>query len=1416
MAVAIAASSDGGGKGVTAASTGSLASNTGSNRCIIAFTSQRSKGSSDPGPTGLTWNSENFTKIGETAAYNGSAVSAWYLIPSGSTSAVVTATWADSNHTKSGCHIVAFALTGVNGTTPVNDTDTITGSVADTRQTLNSAADNYTFCETNSFSTATSWTHTSDFAGNYSSCIYRSQSGDSGSSTIYIGCQFSSAVHLSQYTVDIAAASTGYTLSCDSGSYSVTGTAAGLDVTMPAAAGSYSLTGTDASLEYGQALDVESGSYTVTGTAANLEHGRRLDAEAGSFDVTGTDATLSKSQDYDLTCDPGSFALIGTDANLEYGRALDVDAGAFSVAGTDASLEYGRALDVESGAYSVSGTDANPEYHHVLSAESGAFDVSGTDATLVRGRTLSAEAGSVSVSGTVASLLRGLWLTAATVAFVVTGTDADLVHAVDKTLVAESGSYSVAGTDASLLMGRRIAASPPLGHTVAVGPIDALSHGVYGAAFGPTLTGMGQSFHGVNGARVGGVSFRIFKIGSPTGDVYAKLYAHDGVFGTSSVPTGAPLATSTALAASAVGAGPSFDKFSFPQPYELGSGDYVVTCEYADGASGNTVYVTVHNASQHPGNRTNKLSGSWVSHSWDTSFLLHADTPLLYARRLNAESGVVAVSGTAANLEKSTVFDAEAGAYAVTGTDATLTHVESLTLDAESGSFAVAGTAANLEWGRRLDAETTSFSLTGQDASLLYGRATDALAGSYAVSGTDASLLYGKAVDAEAGAYSVSGTDADLTRDAPLGVEAGAYTVTGTAAGLNLGTVLTAASGSVAVTGTDADLTWDLRLPADPGSFSVAGSDTSLERGYALGADPGSFAISGTAAALLYGRAVTADPGAFNVTGTDADLERSSVLSAQSGTFALTGSDATLTHAQSLTLVASPGSFSVTGTDASLEKATVFSAESGAYAVSGTDAGLYRAYPLTAESGAFAVSGQAATLQRGARVGAAPGAHVVTGTDATLAVGRTLSAASGTVVVTGTDASLLYASVATLSAEAGSFGVSGTDASLERGYAFAVDPGAYSCAGQDVGISRQFVASADSGAFSVTGTDADLVYGAITTLAAEAGAFTVAGTVAALEHGRAVDGDAGSFAVAGTAAALLRAVVLPLESGTYTATGTAAALFVSTEQQRAAPGDDPYDATLEDSVVGVGHTSGWWAPTSTRLTSSATSATITEQDVTDSTLVNLYAAPLGRPPYTSNLAAWHPPQGLVADGMDVTGWTDYSGNGRDMVAGGQFFGDYPQLATLNGGNAVSFDGSNLKMWWWSLISGTLTLFLVLRESPSAGYGSRSIAGDASSNHWDGGTGDPGAIYSTGASPHVLAGVTTLNGVVVDPQATPRPRVMSVVRTTTSGVVIFSRIGSVFGATPWIGEYAEIMVYNTALSESTATDIEAWMMDRHGL
>lgn len=72
----------------------------------------------------------------------------------------------------------------------------------------------------------------------------------------------------------------------------------------------------------------------------------------------------------------------------------------------------------------------------------------------------------------------------------------------------------------------------------------------------------GQSFTG-NGSALNSVKLYLKKTGSPTGSAYIKIYAHSGIYGTSSVPTGALLATSNAFDVSTLTTTYQLTEFTF-------------------------------------------------------------------------------------------------------------------------------------------------------------------------------------------------------------------------------------------------------------------------------------------------------------------------------------------------------------------------------------------------------------------------------------------------------------------------------------------------------------------------------------------------------------------------------------------------------------------------------------------------------------------------------------------------------------------------------------------------------------------------------------------------------------------------------------------------------------------------------------
>jgi len=128
----------------------------------------------------------------------------------------------------------------------------------------------------------------------------------------------------------------------------------------------------------------------------------------------------------------------------------------------------------------------------------------------------------------------------------------------------------------------------------------------------------GQSFIGKAGDLVA-AKFYLRKYGSPAGNIYAKLFAHSGNFGKSSVGTGSALATSDAIDITILNTypySPILFNFTGAEQYTLIEDEkYCIVVEY-DGGDNNNYLICGHvqNAEEfHNGNRTSyhETLGTW-------------------------------------------------------------------------------------------------------------------------------------------------------------------------------------------------------------------------------------------------------------------------------------------------------------------------------------------------------------------------------------------------------------------------------------------------------------------------------------------------------------------------------------------------------------------------------------------------------------------------------------------------------------------------------------------------------------------------------------------------------------------------------------------------------------------------------------
>jgi hypothetical protein len=163
---------------------------------------------------------------------------------------------------------------------------------------------------------------------------------------------------------------------------------------------------------------------------------------------------------------------------------------------------------------------------------------------------------------------------------------------VRKTLSSESASPSISPSysestspSASPSASRSPSASPSAGTSGIIDMYDEINQNTFINIYDRTI--VGQSFTG-DGQTLDTVSFYLYKMGSPTGNCYARISGHSGTYGTSSISTGVILATSNPRVTNEITSSYSYFTFTFPEEEKiiLESGvNYCVEMfyEYADG-----------------------------------------------------------------------------------------------------------------------------------------------------------------------------------------------------------------------------------------------------------------------------------------------------------------------------------------------------------------------------------------------------------------------------------------------------------------------------------------------------------------------------------------------------------------------------------------------------------------------------------------------------------------------------------------------------------------------------------------------------------------------------------------------------------------------------------------------------------------
>jgi hypothetical protein len=182
-------------------------------------------------------------------------------------------------------------------------------------------------------------------------------------------------------------------------------------------------------------------------------------------------------------------------------------------------------------------------------------------------------------------------------------------------------------------------------------------------------------------------------------------------------------------------------------------------------------------------------------------------------------------------------------------------------------------------------------------------------------------------------------------------------------------------------------------------------------------------------------------------------------------------------------------------------------------------------------------------------------------------------------------------------------------------------------------------------------------------------------------------------------------------------------------------------------------------------------------------------------------------------------WLDQSGNGNHgfQTFGGAVARIVPNF--LNGLPVMKFDGGDTARFT-NRLTNVQTVFWVVREDPATPFADyRSLLGDDTTTHFAGGHGLPGTIWRPDgnvAAAQVRNGTLRRNGSVVIGTTTPRPTAMSILSLVTNGgSATAGKFGGGHGS-PWIGDLAELIVYESALTTEQVKSVEAYLAARYGI
>lgn len=295
----------------------------------------------------------------------------------------------------------------------------------------------------------------------------------------------------------------------------------------------------------------------------------------------------------------------------------------------------------------------------------------------------------------VGTILAGAYtLTAAVGAFTLTGISTLFIKAID--VACAVGNFILTGISAALRSQFQI--------------IDSYSETNRDADFSIFVTGesdYGQSFEG-DGKVITACKFYLRKEGSPTGNLYAHIYAHSGVYGTSSLPTGGAIASSDPYDVTGLTGSHQLIKFTFSGGDRITLVDgtkYCIVLYFGDGDGANKVLVGYDDSAPgHPGN-AHTITVAYANK--DICFYVYGITE--YA--LTAAVGAFILTGIATLFTKALNLICAVGSFVLTGIAALFS--KGWKMSVAVGEFILTGIAITLTKTLKMAVSVGSFVLTG-------------------------------------------------------------------------------------------------------------------------------------------------------------------------------------------------------------------------------------------------------------------------------------------------------------------------------------------------------------------------------------------------------------------------------------------------------------------------------------------------------------------------------------------------------------------------------------------------------------------------------------------------------------------------------------------------------------------------------